>query len=229
MYKESSLSNFNNMYSTNEETSKQSQGKQRMKFSKFHNNFFKPNRVIFNKKQKSLSQLCNSRDIKEIGRFGHDKFIETMYRSGGFFKYDLNKPHIGSKRSHLGDIENCTRTLVPEFGFEKNRLMMFNTQIINLRNDMKTEYKKLNRNLNHEVSGVEMKLGQLNNLYKTENAEVNKEMKELRRELNDSKVLLNELKERINKLKLRTDGRFMYNEDGIPVLNTKIEFNTYIK
>ena len=33
-----------------------------------------------------------------------------------------------------------------------------------------------------------------------------------------------ELKDRINSLKLRIDGNGMFNEDGIPVLQTKIEY-----
>ena len=50
-----------------------------------------------------------------------------------------------------------------------------------------------------------------------------KEINELKNELLNSKNLLTELKTRINSLKLRIDGTPMYNADGIPVLNTKID------
>ena len=34
---------------------------------------------------------------------------------------------------------------------------------------------------------------------------------------------MTELKTRVNSLKLRVDGTAMYNADGIPVLNTKLD------
>ena len=81
--------------------------------------------------QKTISQI--KRD-NQLTRESNRKYIETMYRTGGFFNYDLKQPHIGTHRSHLYDLEKRARDMVPEVDFEKNRLMIFNTQCINLRN-----------------------------------------------------------------------------------------------
>lgn len=151
------------------------------------------------------------------------KYIETMYRSGNFFEYNLKKPHFGSHRYHLGGLENTARTMLPNIGFEKNRLMMFNTQCDNLRRDQNHIYNRLKTDLNDEVDNLEMKFNQNMNRQKVANTKLNKEVKELKDGLLDNRNLLVELKQRINSLKLRIDGQFMYNVDGIPVLDTKIE------
>jgi hypothetical protein len=49
-------------------------------------------------------------------------------------------------------------------------------------------------------------------------------MKELKKEMLESQNYVMELKDRINSLKLRIDGNGMFNEDGVPVLQTRIEY-----
>ena len=156
-------------------------------------------------------------------RESNRKYIETMYRTGGFFNYDLKKPHIGTHRSHLNDLERKARDMIPEIDFEKNRLMIFNTQCINLRKDQKNDYNNLRRDMLDEVDNLQMKLTQNLNKQKIANIKNIKEIKELKNEFLDSKNLVTELKMRVNSLKLRIDGNAMYNADGIPVLDTKIE------
>ena len=170
--------------------------------------------------QKTISQIKRE---NQKSRESNRKYIETMYKTGGFFNYDLRPPHIGSHRSHLSDLEKRTRDMVPELDFEKNRLMIFNTQCINLRNDKKKEYNSLRRDMLDEVDNLQLKLTQgLNNQKITNNNNL-KEIKQLKNELLDAKNLMTELKTRVNSLKLRVDGMHMYNADGIPVLDTKID------
>ena len=170
--------------------------------------------------QKTISQI--KRD-NQITRESNRKYIETMYRTGGFFNYDLKQPHIGTHRSHLYDLEKRARDMVPEVDFEKNRLMIFNTQCINMRNDQKNEYNSLRRDMLDEVDNLQMKLTQNLNKQKITNTQNIKEIKELKNQFLDSKNLVAELKMRVNSLKLRIDGTPMYNTDGIPVLNSKLD------
>ena len=169
---------------------------------------------------KTISQI--KRD-NQLTRESNRKYIETMYRTGGFFNYDLKSPHTGTHRSHLYDLEKRARDMVPEVDFEKNRLMIFNTQCINLRNDQKNDYNSLRRDMLDEVDNLQMKLTQNLNKQKIENNKNIKEIKELKNEFLDSKNLMTELKMRVNSLKLRIDGKAMYNADGIPVLDTKLD------
>ena len=170
--------------------------------------------------QKTISQIKRE---NQLTRDSNRKYIETMYKTGGFFNYDLKTPHTGTHRSHLYDLEKRARDMVPEVDFEKNRLMIFNTQCINFRNDQKNEYNSLRRDMLDEVDNLQMKLTQNLNGQKITNHKNLKEIKELKNDLLDTKNLLTELKTRVNSLKLRIDGTPMYNADGIPVLNTKID------
>ena len=113
--------------------------------------------------------------------------------------------------------------MVPELDFEKNRLMIFNTQCINLRNDKKNEYNSLRRDMLDEVDNLQLKLTQGLNNQKITNNNNQKEIKQLKNDLLDAKNLMTELKMRVNALKLRIDGKAMYNADGIPVLDTKLD------
>ena len=170
--------------------------------------------------QRTISQIKRENQMsKESNR----KYIETMYKTGGFFNYDLRPPHTGSHRSHLYNLETRARNMIPELDFEKNRLMIFNTQCINLRNDKKNEYNSLRRDMLDEVDNLQLKLTQGLNKQKITNNKNLKEIKQLKNELLDSKNLMTELKTRVNSLKLRVDGMHMYNADGIPVLDTKID------
>ena len=78
--------------------------------------------------------------------------------------------------------------------------------------------------MNSEIDNLQMKFNSELNKQKIQNNIINKEMKELKKEMLDSQNLLTELKQRINSLKLRIDGNEMYNEDGIPVLQTQINY-----
>ena len=48
--------------------------------------------------QKTISQIKLD---NQMTRESNRKFIETIYRTGGFFNYDLKKPHIGTRHSLL--------------------------------------------------------------------------------------------------------------------------------
>ena len=146
-----------------------------------------------------------------------------MYRSGNMFRYNLSPPHIGTYRSQLQTLEDRARSMVPEVDFEKNRLNIFNTQCINLRIDLKNDYKTLRRDMLDEVDNLQNKLTQNLNLQKNANLKTVLEIKQINKELIDSKNLVVELKKRINSLQLRIDGKKAYNSDGIPVLDTKLE------
>ena len=170
--------------------------------------------------QKTISQI--KRD-NQLTRESNRKYIETMYRTGGFFNYDLKKPHIGTHRSHLNDLERKARDMIPEIDFEKNRLMIFHTQCINFRNDQKNDYKVLKNEMNEEVNNLQLKLMQNLNGQKIENNKINKEISQIKKDFLDTKNLITELKMRVNSLKLRVDGKEMFNKDGLPILETRID------
>ena len=170
--------------------------------------------------QRTISQI--KRD-NQLSRESNRKYIETMYKTGGFFNYDLSPPHKGSHRSLLYYLEKRVRDMVPELDFEKNRLMMFNTQCINFRNDQKDEYNNLKGEMNEEVNNLQLKLMQKLNGQKIENNKANKEINQIKNDFLDTKNLITELKMRVNSLKLRIDGKEMYNKEGLPVLDTKIQ------
>ena len=169
--------------------------------------------------QRTISQIKRE---NQLSRESNRKYIETMYKTGGFFNYDLRPPHTGTHRSHLYYLEKRVRDLVPEVDFEKNRLMMFTTQCVNFRNDQKNEYNLLRREMNDEVDNLQLKLMQNLNGQKIENNKNNKEIKQIKNEFLDTKNLITELKMRVNSLKLRIDGKEMYNKEGLPVLETQI-------
>ena len=161
--------------------------------------------------QRTISQIKRE---NQLSRESNRKYIETMYKTGGFFNYDLNPPHQGTHRSHLYYLEKRVRDMVPEVDFEKNRLMMFTTQCVNFRNDQKNEYNLLKREMNDEVDNLQLKLMQNLNGQKIENNKNNKEIKQIKNEFLDTKNLITELKMRVNSLKLRIDGKEMYNKEG---------------
>ena len=107
--------------------------------------------------QRTISQI--KRDNQQ-SRESNRKYIETMYKTGGFFNYDLRPPHTGTHRSHLYYLEQRVRDMVPEVDFEKNRLMIFNTQCTNFRNDQKNEYNSLKHEMDEEVNNLQLKLMQ---------------------------------------------------------------------
>ena len=170
--------------------------------------------------QKTLSQIKRE---NQNSKRANIRYIENMYRSKNFFNYDLNNQSAGTHKSHLGLLEERTRSMIPELDFEKNRLTIFNTQCINLRNDLKKDYVLLKGEMLEEVDNLQVKLIQNLNLQKIENNKIDMEIKKIKNDLVGTKNLICELKVRINSLKLRIDGSPAFNADGLPVLNTKIE------
>ena len=162
--------------------------------------------------QKSISQIkLENQQSKQYNR----NFIETMYRSGNNFKYDLSNPYSGTYRSQLKSLENRVLGLVPEMDFEKNRLNMYHTQCINLREDLKNDYKSLKDDMQNEVDNLQLKLMNSLNSQKNANKKHFIELKQIGKELVDAKNLVAELKNRINSLNLRIDGKKRYNTSGI--------------
>ena len=161
--------------------------------------------------QKTISQIKQeNQQSKQYNR----SFIETMYRSGNKFKYDIGNPNATTYRSQLRYLENRVTGLVPEMDFEKNRLCMYNTQCTNLRTDMKEEYKHLKDEMQNEVDNLQLKLMKELNGQKNANQKSFYEIKQIGKEFVDAKNLIVELKNRINSLNLRIDGRKTYNTSG---------------
>ena len=162
--------------------------------------------------QKTISQI-KQENLQT--RQSNRNFIETMYRSGNKFKYDLSNPYSGTYRAQLKVLEDRVLGMVPELDFEKNRLNMFNTQCINLRMDMKNDYKSLKDNMQNEVDNLQLKLMRELNGQKNANQKSFIEMKQIGKELVDAKNIIVELKNRINSLNLRIDGKKRYNTSGV--------------
>ena len=77
--------------------------------------------------------------------------------------------------------------------------------------------------MDDEVNNLQLKLMQNLNEQKIENNKNNKSIKEVKNDLLDTKNLITELKMRVNSLKLRIDGKEMFNKEGLPILETKID------
>ena len=170
--------------------------------------------------QKTISQIKQeNQQSKQYNR----SFIETMYRSGNRFKYDIGNPNASTYRSQLKYLENRVTGLVPEMDFEKNRLCMYNTQCTNLRTDMKDEYKHLKDEMQNEVDNLQLKLMKELNGQKNANQKSFYEIKQIGKEFVDAKNLIVELKNRINSLNLRIDGRKTYNTSGAVIREWKDE------
>ena len=170
--------------------------------------------------QRSISQIKRE---NELSKQQNRRYIESMYKSGSMFKYDLNPPHRGTHRSHLQNIEYRVRKMVPELDFEKNRLNIFNTQCTNLRMDLKDDYKVLKKEMQEEVDILQNKLTINLSRQKIENQKIQQQIKAVKNDFIEPQNLAIELKKRIDSLKLRIDGKKMYNELDIPTLDTKIE------
>ena len=170
--------------------------------------------------QKTISQIKQeNQQSKQYNR----SFIETMYRSGNKFKYDIGNPNATTYRSQLRYLENRVTGLVPEMDFEKNRLCMYNTQCTNLRTDMKDEYKHLKDEMQNEVDNLQLKLMRELNGQKNANQKSFYEIKQIGKVFVDAKNLIVELKNRINSLNLRIDGRKTYNTSGAVIHDWKDE------
>lgn len=133
-------------------------------------------------------------------------YIETMYRSGNSFKYDMVNTYQGSHRFKLGGLEMRNKELVKENNEHKNNLNLFEVQIQNMKREFDEEYKEVKRDINEEIDDFQMKFSMEMNKQKKKNMQINQDMNELKNELVNSKNLLVELMRRTKALQLRIDG-----------------------
>ena len=185
-----------------------------------------PNRTYistmnFFPKTKTISQI--KRENLQT-RHSTYNYIDQMYRTGNSFKYNLRKPHIGSHRSHLGRLENYVRSFSVNSPSETNQYNTLITEVDVMRSRLRDDYKNLKYQMNTEIDNLQMKFNLELGKQKIRNTKINNQMKEFKKEMIESQNLVIELKDRINSLKLRIDGKKMYNEDNLPVLQTKIEY-----
>ena len=171
-------------------------------------------------KTKTISQI--KRDNQQTRQSTYN-YIDSMYRTGNNFKYNLKKPHQGTHRSHLNSMEERVREMAKLNPNDLSKYNIIKEQCDIMRIQLKDDYNKLKYELNSEIDNLQMKFNLELGKQKIRNSKINSQMKELNKEMLESQNLVSELKERINSLKLRIDGNGMFNEDGLPFLNTKIE------
>lgn len=173
--------------------------------------------------KKCLSQLKIKR--KPLPRdLSNRNMIESMYRSGRFFRYEIGSPYNNpTHKSHLSMIENRSRSMIPDVEVEKNRLVLFKEECKNLRTELKSDYRQLKQEMEEEVNALQLRFMQSLSKQKIENADTRAKLKDAGKDFVETKNLIAELKIRIDSLKLRIDGLPMFNEDGRPDLNTKID------
>ena len=175
---------------------------------------------FFPKKAKTISQI--KRDNQQTRQSTYH-YIDSMYRTGNNFKYNLKKPHQGTHRSHLNSMEELVREMAKVCPNDLSKYNAIKNQCDIMRIQLKDNYNKIKYELNTEIDNLQMKFNLELGKQKIRNSKINSQMKELNKEILESQNLVSELKERINSLKLRIDGNGMFNEDGLPFLNTKIE------
>ena len=185
-----------------------------------------PNRTYistmnFFPKTKTISQI--KRENLQT-RHSTYNYIDQMYRTGNSFKYNLRKPHIGSHRSHLERLENYVRSFSVNSPNQTNQYNSLIGEIDVMRSQLRDDYKNLKYQMNTEIDNLQSKFDLELGKQKIKNAKINNQMKELKKEMLESQNYVMELKDRINSLKLRIDGNGMFNEDGVPVLQTRIEY-----
>ena len=185
-----------------------------------------PNRTYistmnFFPKTKTISQI--KRENLQTRQSTYN-YIDQMYRTGNSFKYNLRKPHIGSHRSHLERLENYVRSFSVNPPNQTNQYNSLISEIDVMRTQLRDDYKNLKYQMNTEIDNLQMKFNMELGNQKVKNTRINNQMKEFKKEMIESQNLVIELKDRINSLKLRIDGKKMYNEDNLPVLQTKIEY-----
>ena len=168
-------------------------------------------------------QLRTKSHSKHRHNSNYKKYIETKYRSGGYFNYEINKNQKGTYRSHLNSIEKKIKPLLPELDFEKNKLMMLNTQYTNIRKEKKDNYIKLRQNMLTDVDNLQIKLMSKVDKPRIDRGKIKREIAHIKNDLDNSNNLLMDIRKRINSLKSRQDGIWFFNNDGLPVLPTKID------
>ncbi len=171
-------------------------------------------------KTKTISQI--KRENQQTRQSTYN-YIDSMYRTGNNFKYNLKKPHQGTHRSHLSSLEEYVREMAKVCPNDLSKYNIIKNQCDIMRIQLKDDYNKLKYELNTEIDNLQMKFNLELGKQKVRNSKINSQMKELNKEMLESQNLVSELKDRINSLKLRIDGNGLFNEDGLPFLNTKIE------
>ena len=178
----------------------------------------------------SMGFFPKTKSISEIKRENLNtrqstyNYIDTMYKTGTNFKYNFKKPYIGSHRRHLSNLENRVKENSKFTPDDIMKINILKDECYILRMNLREEYNKLKYEMNTEIDNLQNKFNFELRKQKIENSHINKEMKELKQDMIQSQNLLIELKDRINSLKMRIDGNKMYNQDGLPVLQTNIEY-----
>ncbi len=139
-------------------------------------------------------------------RVNNNSYIDTMYRTGGEFKYEYTGQSNGSHRYKLNSLEYKAKDLIGEMNQHKNSLNIMKKQSDSMKREFKETYNRLRKDISEEVTDFEQKFNVQFNQQKVKNAEINKELNELKNELLKTKNLLVELKDRAKALQLRVDG-----------------------
>ena len=147
-----------------------------------------------------------------------------MYKTGTNFKYNFKRPYIGSHRFHLSSLENKVKENSKFTPDDVIKISILKNECDVLRINLRENYSKLKYEMITEIDNLQSKFDLELGKQKIKNIKINNQMKELKKEMLESQNFVMELKDRINSLKLRIDGNGMFNEDGIPVLQTKIEY-----
>ena len=134
-------------------------------------------------------------------------YIETMYRSGGDFKYDFIRTKKGSYKFQLGGIESRANEIKAEMSAHKNNLLAMKIQSENMKKEFNEDYQHLRRDVTEEIDNFQMKLSMEMNKQKKKKIGINHEMNDLKNEIVKSKNLLFELKDRLKALQLRVNGQ----------------------
>ena len=172
-------------------------------------------------KAKSISEI--KRENLET-RHSTYNYIESMYRTGKSFKYKIKNPNNRNHRTHLSSMENFVRGIARNSSNDINDIYILKNECDVMRRRLKDDYYQLKREMNNEIDNCQVKFELQYKKSNIQSKKTNQEMKNLKKEIIDCQNFVIELKDRINSLKLRIDGNKMYNEDNLPVLQTKIEY-----
>ena len=95
---------------------------------------------FFPKKTKTISQI--KRDNQQTRQSTYH-YIDSMYRTGNNFKYNLKKPHQGTHRSHLSSLEEYVREMAKVCPNDLSKYNIIKNQCDIMRIQLKDDYNKL--------------------------------------------------------------------------------------
>ena len=173
--------------------------------------------IGFFPKTKTISEIKREKLNSKQNSFN---YIDLMYKTGKNFKYNRKKPYIGTYRNQLSSLENCVNDMIKNNPNNSNKFDILTRECDILRTQLKYDYNKLKNDMNNEIDNFQMKFNLELGKQKIRNNKINSQMNELKKEMLESQNLVIELKDRINSLKLRINGNEMFNQNGVPVLNT---------